>query len=79
VLQIFAHKPGGHSVEKEALTKREVDILNLLVKGKSYKMIAGELALSVETIRSHIKNIYRKLQVHSASGAVAVALNEKLV
>jgi DNA-binding NarL/FixJ family response regulator len=58
---------------------REKEILTLLCKGNSYKMIASELRLSFETIRSYIKKIYEKLQVHSATEAVSKAINEKLV
>lgn len=52
------------------LSKREAEILELVVKGYSYKMIANEIFISLETVRSHIKKIYRKLQVNSATGAV---------
>lgn len=52
------------------LSKREAEILAFIVQGYSYKMIAGELFISVETVRSHIKKIYKKLQVNSATGAV---------
>lgn len=54
----------------ELLSKRENEILELLVKGYSYKMLASELTISVETVRVHIKNIYRKLHVNSATEAV---------
>ena len=54
----------------ELLSKRENEILELLVKGYSYKMLASELSISVETVRVHIKNIYRKLHVNSATEAV---------
>lgn len=60
-------------------TNREKDILALLCKGNSYKMIAAALHLSFETIRSYIKKIYEKLQVHSATEAVIKAINEKLI
>lgn len=60
-------------------TAREKDILNLLCKGNSYKMIASELNIAFETVRSYIKKIYEKLQVHSATEAVSKAINEKLV
>ncbi|MEI9809963.1 MAG: response regulator transcription factor [Bacteroidota bacterium] len=60
-------------------TKREKDILTLLCKGNSYKMIASELSISFETVRSYIKKIYEKLQVHSATEAVSKAINERLV
>lgn len=60
-------------------TPREQDILNLLCKGNSYKMIGAQIGLSIETIRSYIKQIYEKLQVHSATEAVSKAINERLV
>ena len=61
------------------LTNRETEVLSQLCKGMSYKMIADSLFISEETVRRHIKNIYRKLEVHSKSEAVAKALKEKLV
>jgi len=62
-----------------ALTGRETEVLAQLCQGKSYKMIADALFISEETVRRHIKNIYKKLQVGSKSEAVAKALKEKLV
>ncbi len=62
-----------------SLTARETEVLTHLCKGKSYKMIADSLFISEETVRRHIKNIYRKLEVHSKSEAVAKAFKEKLV
>lgn len=67
-------------VTKESpLTKRETQVLNELCKGKSYKSIAETLFVSEDTVHFHIKNIYRKLQVHSKSEAVAKAIKQKLV
>jgi DNA-binding NarL/FixJ family response regulator len=63
----------------EELTYRETDVLTQLCKGQSYKLIAETLFISDETIHFHIKNIYKKLQVHSKSEAVAKALKQKLV
>jgi DNA-binding NarL/FixJ family response regulator len=60
-------------------TKREKEILTLLCKGNSYKMIAAELDIAFETVRSYIKKIYEKLQVHSATEAVSKAINERLI
>jgi DNA-binding NarL/FixJ family response regulator len=60
-------------------TKREKEILTLLCKGNSYKMIAAELNIAFETVRSYIKKIYEKLQVRSATEAVSKAINERLV
>lgn len=61
------------------LTQRETEVLTQLCRGKSYKMIADTLFISEETVRRHIKNIYRKLEVSSKSEAVAKALKERLV
>jgi DNA-binding NarL/FixJ family response regulator len=78
VLQMVppAQTPGE---EKTKLTKKEVAILKLMVLGYSYKMIAAELNNSHDTIRYHIKHIYDKLHVHSATQAVSKAIKDKLV
>ncbi|MFN8242945.1 MAG: response regulator transcription factor [Ferruginibacter sp.] len=57
----------------DGLSFREKEILNMLAKGMQYKMIAAELSLSTETIRTHIRNIYEKLQVHSKEEALRIA------
>jgi DNA-binding NarL/FixJ family response regulator len=59
--------------------EKEKVILSLLCKGNSYKMIADETGYAFETIRSYIKKIYEKLQVHSATEAVSKAIKERLV
>lgn len=61
------------------LTDREREILNLLVKGNSYKMIANQCFISMDTVRSHIKKIYEKLHVHSQTEAVAKAIHNQIV
>ena len=61
------------------LTNREKEILTHLSKGSSYKMIAADLTISIDTVRTHIKKVYEKLQVHSQTEAVSKAVNEKLV
>lgn len=61
------------------LTARETEILQHLVSGSSYKKIGRDLFISFDTVNSHIKNIYEKLQVHSKTEAVAKALKHKLV
>ena len=61
------------------LSPRETEVLELLAKGKSYSMIAQELFITKETAKSHIKNIYSKLQVNSKSEAIAKATKEKLI
>ena len=61
------------------LSSKEKEVLQYLVKGFSYKMIAAELDKSVETIRVQIKSIYRKLQVQSNAEAILKALDKKLI
>lgn len=61
------------------LSDREKQVLQLLVEGYSYKMIAGEMFIAIDTVRSHIKKIYEKLHVNSKSEAVAKAFKDKLV
>lgn len=61
------------------LTSRETQVLELLSKGKSYTVIADELFIHKETVKSHIKNIYFKLQVHSKADAIEVALKNKFI
>lgn len=53
----------------KSLTDREQEILSLLSKGNSYKMAADKLCISHDTVRFHIKNIYKKLEVHSLQEA----------
>lgn len=61
------------------LTPREKEVLSGLVEGSSYKAIADTLFISVETVRFHFRNIYKKLHVHSQSEAVAKAIKHKLI
>jgi DNA-binding NarL/FixJ family response regulator len=72
VLDYFQkQKSNAEQLEQHKLTEREKEILQLLIKGNSYKEIASALFISVETLNSHIKNIYRKLNVHSRSELAA--------
>lgn len=61
------------------LSTRETEILSHLSKGESIKQMASDLSISIDTVRTHIKNIYEKLQVHTQTEAVSKAINEKLV
>ena len=61
------------------LTDSEKDVLQLLVEGYSYKMIAAKRFVSIDTVRSHIKNIYHKLHVNSNVDAVRIAINKGIV
>ena len=61
------------------LTPREKDVLSCLVAGLSYKMIAAKLDISYETVRSHMKNIYTKLEVESLTAVVAKTINQHIL
>lgn len=61
------------------LTSRETEVLEQLAKGKSYSIIADELFIHKETVKSHIKNIYFKLQVNSKAEALEFARRNKLI
>ena len=79
VLQMLPVAAGAEVEETQVLTIKEKDILQLLVNGYSYKMIASEINISIDTVRFHIKKIYDKLHVHSSTGAVSKAIKEKIV
>ena len=61
------------------LTTKETDVLQLLIKGNSIKIIADELNMAFDTVRSHLKKIYQKLHVNCGKEAIAKALKEKLI
>jgi DNA-binding NarL/FixJ family response regulator len=61
------------------LSDREKQVLQLLVKGYSYKMISAEMFIAMDTVRSHIKKVYEKLHVNSKSEAVAKAFRDRIV
>ena len=61
------------------LSQREIDVLEQLSKGLSYTIIADNLFLSPSTVRKHIENIYKKLQVHSKIEAVQKAKSNNLI
>ncbi|GAA4925205.1 response regulator transcription factor [Mucilaginibacter defluvii] len=61
------------------LTVKEKEVLTHIVNGLSYKMIGGEMNISYETVRSHVKKIYEKLHVASLTEAVAKAINQQIV
>lgn len=68
-----------HVNPNSPLTKRETEILQLIAEGKTYTQISEDLFISKETAKTHIKNIYSKLQVNSKSEAIAKANLEKLI
>lgn len=61
------------------LTTRETEVLELLSTGKSYSVIADELFIHKETVKSHIKNIYFKLHVNCKADALEIARKNKLI
>ncbi|PJA98494.1 MAG: DNA-binding response regulator [Ignavibacteriales bacterium CG_4_9_14_3_um_filter_30_11] len=80
VIESFQKK--GKNLDKKneyVLTKREKEILGGLVEGNNFKAIADSLFISVETVRFHFRNIYKKLHVHSQSEAVVKAIKEGIV
>jgi DNA-binding NarL/FixJ family response regulator len=68
-----------HVNPNSPLTKRETEILQLISEGKTYTQISEELFISKETAKTHIKNIYSKLQVNSKSEAIAKATQDRLI
>jgi DNA-binding NarL/FixJ family response regulator len=77
VFQFFRQKPAAR--EDYNLTTREKEVLELLVKGNSYKMIAHSCSVSIDTVKRHLQNIYHKLHVNCGTEAVAKALRNKIV
>ena len=69
VVQSF-QQPATKSSTSLSLTKREEEILGFLAQGYFYKEIAASLSISVETVRTHIRNIYEKLQVRTRTEAI---------
>lgn len=61
------------------LTKREIELLNQLKNGLSYEQIATNLFISYGTVRKHIENIYRKLQVNNKTTALDVAVKNRII
>lgn len=76
----YFHEPAGpapvpgESAEFEPMTPREKEILEALVDGLSYKMIASRLSISADTVKNHIQGVYRKLHVNSKGEAISLVL-----
>ncbi|MCE6991436.1 response regulator transcription factor [Dyadobacter sp. CY323] len=78
--RVLRHFSAETQVKKDYhLTEREKQILGFLVKGYSYKLIAAECGISYNTVNNHIRNIYDKLYVNSATEAVSLAIRQRLV
>ena len=76
VLKTFQTK---QETNKYHLSPREIEVLQWLVKGYSIKLIASEMFLAFDTIRSNLKNIYQKLHVNCGKEAIVKALKEKII
>ena len=76
VISHFHRRPEGGG--KERLTEREIEILQLLVKGLTGPRIAGQLGISHGTVRAHLRAIYGKLHVQSRSEAATRFLDHQL-
>lgn len=79
VVQMFQHQFVKSEQTYVELTQREKEILNCMVKGLSYKMIADNCGISFSTVATHVNHIYQKLHVNSAPEAVVKALEWRLV
>lgn len=79
LIQFAKIQPVKPESEDYNLSTREKEVLHLLVQGKSYKMIAGDLTISYETVHSHIRKIYQKLQVNSLGEAVSKTIRQKIL
>lgn len=78
VIKLFREVRPPEKVEYD-LTPHELRLLKLLVDGYNYVTAAEELNISYNTIKFHVRNIYDKLQVHSKSEAVAIAMRDGLI
>jgi DNA-binding NarL/FixJ family response regulator len=77
VLHMVTHQPNDRSKTSFDLTEREIEILSMLSKGMSYKMIADASGITFHTVNSHLKKIYEKLHVHSATEAVSKVFSKE--
>ncbi|MDX1638449.1 MAG: response regulator transcription factor [Balneolaceae bacterium] len=76
VVQSF-HKPSPADRQIQKLTDRESEVLSLLASGYMYKEIAGELHISMDTVKTYIRNMYNKLQVRTRTEAVVKYLDKQ--
>jgi DNA-binding NarL/FixJ family response regulator len=78
VIELFKEKKQT-SPSNFKLSDREIEVLKLIVEGNSVKLIADELSLSADAVKSRIKNIYEKLHVHNMGEAVAKAFRNRII
>jgi len=78
VITVFQQKQNEYDSDAE-LSTREKEVVTNLSEGNNYQEIAERLLISVDTVRHHIRNIYKKLHVHSQSEAVAKAIRKGII
>jgi len=76
VIQQMTHRPAQHTVQVEALTEREIEVLRLTARGMTNRGIGRDLGISHRTVQGHLANIYGKLGVGSRTEAVTEALKQ---
>jgi len=69
----------GGKIGRLDLSEREQEVLRGLVRGLSYRQVGEACGVSIDTVRTHVRSVYRKLQVHSVAQAVSRAIRERLV
>jgi len=74
-----AAPPSPAATQNWNLSEREMDVLRQLVDGRSYKQIGAALNVSIDTVRTHLRHVYRKMQVHSAGEAISRAIKSGVV
>lgn len=79
VITVFQQEAVQRNSSQHNLSARELEVLNLLADGNNYQEIADNLFISIDTVRHHIRNIYKKLHVHSQSEAVAKAIKSGII
>jgi len=82
VLQFFSHKNVilvAPDTEDYHLSDREKEILTMMTEGHNFRTIASKAFISYETVRTHVKNIYKKLHVASRNEAILKASQQRLV
>jgi DNA-binding NarL/FixJ family response regulator len=79
VVTLFQKTVTPRQDEDHGLSPRELAVLGLLAEGYSYTALAGQLGITANTVRNHIRAIYEKLHVHSRSEAVSKALRKRVI
>jgi DNA-binding NarL/FixJ family response regulator len=79
LLSLYSTMPACGKSNNYRLTPREKEVLAGITRGLNYKMVGYDMNISRETVRGHVKNIYKKISVRSLTEAVAKAINENLV